>query len=160
MHDLTRGSIPKHLLALAAPIAIGMVFQTLYFLVDLYFVATLGEAAIAGVGAAGNLQFAVMAMTQVLAVGPMALISHAAGRGDRDDANQIFNQSLALAVLSALLVLVLGYTLLDAFMGGLGADTATIAAGTDYLRAFLPGLALQFALVVMAAGLRGTGISA
>jgi Na+-driven multidrug efflux pump len=45
MQDLTRGSIPRHILKLAAPIAVGMVFQTLYYLVDLYFVARLGDAA-------------------------------------------------------------------------------------------------------------------
>jgi hypothetical protein len=37
--DLTPGPIPGHLLTMAAPIAAGMLAQTLYFLVDLYFVA-------------------------------------------------------------------------------------------------------------------------
>ena len=65
MQDLTQGSVFRHLLKLAAPIAIGMLFQTLYVLVDLYFVARLGDAAIAGVSTAGNLQFIIMALTQV-----------------------------------------------------------------------------------------------
>ena len=39
MGDLTQGPIPGHLLTMAAPIAAGMLAQTLYFLVDLYFVA-------------------------------------------------------------------------------------------------------------------------
>ncbi|MGD2116433.1 MAG: MATE family efflux transporter, partial [Acidobacteriota bacterium] len=95
MRDLTEGSIPKHLLRLAAPIAAGMMFQTLYYLVDLYFVSRLGEAAVAGVSTAGNLQFVVIALTQVLGVGTMTLIAHAVGRRDRDDANLVFNQSLA-----------------------------------------------------------------
>lgn len=63
--------------------AAGMIFQTLYYLVDLYFVARLGDAAVAGVSAAGNVQFIVMALTQVLGVGTMALIAHAVGRRDR-----------------------------------------------------------------------------
>src|SRR3546814_13703871 len=83
-----------------------MVFQTLYVLVDLYFVARLGDTAIAGVSAAGNAQFLVMALTQVLGVGTMALIAQAAGRKDRDDANRIFNQSLGLALGCALLTLI------------------------------------------------------
>ena len=57
-----------------------MVFQTLYFLVVLYFVGRLGKEAIAGVGIAGNLTFVVLAITQMLAVGTTTLISHAAGR--------------------------------------------------------------------------------
>lgn len=160
MRDLTEGSIPKHLVRLAAPIAAGMVFQTLYYLVDLYFVSRLGKAAIAGVSTAGNLQFVVIALTQVLGVGTMTLIAHAVGRRDRNDANLVFNQSLALAALCAVATLVGGYALIGPYMRGLGADAATVAAGSAYLRWFLPGLALQFALVSMGSALRGTGIQA
>lgn len=69
--------------------AIGMVFQTLYYLVDLFFVAQLGDTAIDGVSSAGNLQSLVMALTQVLGVGTMALLAHASGRKDRDEAKLI-----------------------------------------------------------------------
>jgi len=101
MHDLTQGSISKHIIQLAVPIAVGMLFQTLYFLVDLYFVARIGGAAIAGVGAAGNLTFVVMALTQVLGVGTVTLIAQAVGRKDHDDANLVFNQSLSIAAACA-----------------------------------------------------------
>ncbi|MFN0181589.1 MAG: MATE family efflux transporter [Gemmatimonadales bacterium] len=158
MKDLTQGSIPRHLLELAAPLAAGMVFQTLYYLVDLYFVARLGDAAIAGVSAAGNAQFIVMSLTQVLGVGSMALIAHAVGRRDFTDANLIFNQSLSLAALAAAATVAVGAALGGRYVASLGADPATIAAGRSYLAWFLPGLALQFALVVMGSALRGTGI--
>ncbi len=143
---------------MAVPIAAGMFFQTLYFLIDLYFVAGLGDAAIAGVGAAGNIMFIVLALTQVLGVGTTTLISHAAGRKDRADATLLLNQSLALAFCCALLTLVLGYGLAARYMGALGSNAATVAAGIGYLHWFLPSLALQFALVVMSSALRGTGI--
>jgi len=158
MKDLSEGSIAGHLVLMAVPIAIGMVFQTLYHLVDLYFVAKLGDAAIAGVSSAGNLQFLIMALTQVLGVGTGALIAQATGRKDRDDANLLFNQSLGLALLCALLTLGGGYALAGAFMNVFGADAATMEAGRTYLYWFLPGLGLQFALVSMGAALRGTGI--
>jgi len=158
MKDLTEGPIPAHLLRMAAPIAIGMVFQTLYYLVDLFFVAKLGDAAIAGLATAGNVQFLVMAITQVLGVGTMALIAHASGRKDRDDANLIFNQSLVLAALCAAVTLAGGYGLSGFYLGTLGADAETVAAGMSYLNWFIPGLALQFALVSMGSALRGTGI--
>ena len=86
MKDLTESSIVRNILHMALPIAAGMFFQTLYFLIDLYFVAGLGDAALAGVGAAGNVMFVVFAVTQVLGVGTVALISHAVGRKDRADA--------------------------------------------------------------------------
>ena len=114
---------------LSVPIAIGMLFQTLYVLIDLYFVAQLGESAIAGVGAAGNAQFLIMALTQVLGVGTMALIAQASGRKDREDANLIFNQSLLLAIVLALATLFGGYALTAVYMRSLAADAATVEAG-------------------------------
>jgi putative MATE family efflux protein len=135
-----------------------MLLQTLYFIVDLYFVARLGDAAIAGVSAAGNVMFVVFALTQTLGVGTVALVSHAVGRKDRDEANHVFNQSVALAAACALFTLVAGYGLADGYMRFFGADAATMDAGVRFLDTFIPGLALQFALVVMGSGLRGTGI--
>jgi len=159
MHDLTQGSITQHLIKMAVPIAVGMLFQTLYFLVDMYFVAHIGDAAIAGVSAAGNLTFVVMALTQVLGVGTVTLIAQAAGRKDHDDANLVFNQSLLIASLCAAVTVVGGFLSIGPYMRTLGADAATTAAGIDYLSWYLPGLALQFAVISMGSALRGTGIA-
>ena len=158
MKDLTQGSIVRNILAMAAPMAAGMIFQTLYFLVDLYFVAGLGDAAVAGVGAAGTLMFVIMALTQVLGVGAVALIAQAVGRRDQADANLVFNQSVLFAVACALATLIGGYALAGAYVASIAADAATQAQGVTYLYWFLPGLALGFAQVVMGSALRGTGI--
>lgn len=158
MKDLTQQSIVRNILAMAAPIAAGMLFQTLYFLVDLYFVASIGDAAVAGVGAAGTLMFVVMALTQVLGVGAVALIAQAVGRRDQQDANLVFNQSVLLAFVCAGATLVGGYALTGSYVASIAADAATQKAGSTYLYWFLPGLALGFAQVTMGSALRGTGI--
>lgn len=158
MKDLTKGSISSHLIAMAVPMAAGMIFQTLYFFVDLYFVAKLGDAAVAGVSTAGNAMFIIMALTQVLGVGTVALIAHAVGRKDQADANLIFNQSLLIAALCGALTLVFGYPGSVAYVRSIAADEPTVQAGVSYLYWFLPGMALQFAMVAMGSALRGTGI--
>lgn len=158
MRDLTQGPISGHLLAMAAPIAAGMLAQTLYFLIDLYFVARLGDTALAGVGAAGIAMFVVMALTQTLGVGAMALIAQAVGRKDSADADLVFNQSLSLAGFCTAGTLLGGYALTGWYMGIVGADETTMAAGATYLYWFLPGLALQYFNIVMMSGLRGTGV--
>jgi Na+-driven multidrug efflux pump len=155
---MTEGPISGHIMRMAVPIAVGMVFQTLYYMVDLYFVVQLGDTAIAGVSSAGNVQFLVMAITQILGVGTMALIAQASGKKDRDDTNLIFDQSLVLAAVCAAVTLVGGYGLGKWYVGTLGADAATVTAGITYLNWFLPGLALQFAMISMGSALRGTGI--
>lgn len=158
MKDLTQGSIAKHLMQMAAFIAAGMLVQTLYILIDLYFVSRLGREAIAGVGAAGNAAFIVLALTQILSIGTVTLIAQAAGRKDQADANLVFNQSMLLSALCGLAVIVGGYLASDAYLSSITADAATMAAGETYLHWYLPGLALQFAIVGMGSALRGTGI--
>jgi Na+-driven multidrug efflux pump len=141
MKDLTNGSIAGHLLWMAVPTGAGMLLQTLYFFVDLYFVAELGGAAVAGVSAAGNVTLIFFALTQVLGIGTVTLISHAIGRRDHQDANLIFNQSLLLAGLSGVVALIVGYTLSVPYLRLVAADEAMVIQGRDYLYWFLPGMA-------------------
>lgn len=157
-HDLTQGSISKHIVRMAIPMALGMIFQTLYVLVDLYFVAKLGDSAIAGVSAAGNVQFIVIALTQVLGVGTTVLIAHAVGRKDRIEGARAYRQSLLLAGITGAAVFVFAWTLAPVYVHAIAADEATYANGLIYLRWFSPALALQFALVSMASALRGAGV--
>src|SRR5437764_715178 len=158
MKDLTQGSITRALVAMAVPIAIGMLFQTLYLLVDLYFVARLGDAAIAGVSSAGTAGFVILALTQMLGVGTVALVSHAVGRKDQAEANLVFNQSVLLSAICGGLTLAAGFLVGGAYVRSVAADPAAAAAGVAYLYWYTPGLALQFALVAMGSALRGTGI--
>ncbi len=158
MKDLTQGSIVSHISVMAPQIFAGMILMMLCGLIDLYFVAGLGDAAIAGVGAAGNAGFLINAFTQILSVGAVSLISQAVGRKDRADANLVFNQSLGLAAVATLLTLIAGFMLARSYMRAIAADDAVIEAGTTYLIWFMPALALQFVVLVMGAALRGTGI--
>src|SRR6188508_3222526 len=105
MEDLTTGSINRHLLRTTSFMLVTMVFQTLYFLIDLYWVGRLGKEAVAGVGIAGNLTFIVLAISQMLGVGVTTLVSHAAGQKDHDRALLVFNQSQVLSLVVSLLFL-------------------------------------------------------
>jgi putative MATE family efflux protein len=158
MKDLTQGPVTRQLIAMAVPLAIGMLFQTLYLLVDMYFVARIGEAAIAGVGAAGTIMIVMMALTQMLGVGTVALVSHAVGRKDQAEANLIFNQSVLLSALCGVLTLATGWLFGGVYVRFMAADAATASAGTAFLYWYTPGLALQFAMVALGSALRGTGI--
>jgi putative MATE family efflux protein len=158
LRDLTTGSIGGHLLHLALPMAAAMLFQTAYFVVDLYFVAHLGAAAIAGVGAAGSLVFLVLALTQMIAAGTLALLSQAVGRKDQSEANLVFNQANGLGAVCFVAVSAGFFPLAGAYMRAVGASAATMHDGLLYLYAYIPGLALQFVLAAAGAALRATGV--
>src|SRR5262247_3936951 len=98
MQDLTTGSVSSHLLKTTSFMLVTMVFQTLYFLVDLYWVGSLGKEAVAAVALSGNLMFVVLGISQMLGVGATTLVSHAVGRHDKAQANLAANQAQVLSI--------------------------------------------------------------
>jgi putative MATE family efflux protein len=157
MQDLTKGSITRNLLQTTTFMLVGMVFQTLYFLIDLKFVGMLGKTAVAGVSLSGNLMFGVLALTQMLGVGTTALIAHATGRRDQGAARFIFNQSQVLALVVGLAFFVCMMAVRERFAHAQSADPETARLAGEYLAWFIPALALQFALIATASALRGIG---
>jgi putative MATE family efflux protein len=137
---------------------VSMVFQTLYVLVDLYWVGRLGTEAVAAVAISGNLLFVVLAVTQMLSVGTTTFISHAAGSKNRERALLIFNQSQVLAMVVGVIFLVVVMLLRPAYARRLSADAVTEQLVLDYLLWFIPAMGLQFGLVAMSSALRGIGL--
>src|SRR6478672_5888270 len=157
MKDLTQGSLHKHLASQASFMLVGMVFQSLYYLVDLYFVARVSSAAIAAVGLAGNLMMVTIALTQALTVGTTTLVAQSIGAKDFARARFVFNQSQVLATSAGLVFVGAMFLLRDRFAAGFAADPAVVRGLLDYLDWFLPAMAVQFLLVAMSAALRGAG---
>jgi len=158
MKDLTQGSVTKQLLHMSAFMAVSMVVQTLYLLLDMYWVGHLGKEAIAAVGVAGNLNMVVLALTQMLGVGTTALISQAAGRKDQPRAELVFNQSVMMSIFVGVLVGIVVFALMGRYTNSLSADAVTAKLARDYLIWFIPALMLQFPLVSLGSALRATGI--
>jgi len=157
MQDLTTGPITRHLLKTTSFMLVTMVFQTLYFLIDLYWVGRLGTESVAAVAIAGNLTFIVLALTQMLGVGTTTVVSHAVGRKDHGQALLLFNQSQVLAMLTGAAFLVVGMVLRWPYARAMGADPETARLAAEYLLWFIPAMGLQFALVAMGAALRAVG---
>jgi putative MATE family efflux protein len=158
MKNLTRGSIVRHLTVLAAPIALGTLVQTSLLYVEGYFVARLGQSALAGMSASSTAIIVAYAMTQVVSVSAVTLVSHAVGRDSRQEATRMFNQSLSLAMFGMAFTLLAGYGFAGMYMRFLGADRQTAVAGVTFLIWTIPAFALQFPLAAMGSALRGTGI--
>jgi putative MATE family efflux protein len=157
MNDLTTGSLTRHLLQTTSYMLVTMLFQTLYVLVDLYWVGRLGTEAVAAVGISGNLLFLVLAATQMLGVGTTTLVAHAVGRRDRERANLVFNQAQVLSTVVGVVFLLLALATRKPYAEALSADAITRNLTDEYLLWFIPSQALTFLFVAMGAALRGTG---
>src|SRR5262245_2185508 len=157
MQDLTSGSISRHLFKTAGFMLVTMIFQTLYFLVDLYWVGRIGKEAVAAVGLCGNLMFVVLALTQMLAVGTTTVIAHAVGRKDGKRARHAFNQSLGISTLVGLGFFAVAMAARLPYARAFAADRMTAELAADYMLWFVPAMALQFGIGSMSAALRGSG---
>src|SRR5437763_8055396 len=157
MEDLTTGPLTRHLLKTTSFMLVTMIFQTLYFLIDLYWVGRLGTRAVAAVGIAGNFTFIVFALTQMLGVGTTTVVSHAVGRKNRDDAQLMFNQAQVLAIVTGIAFLILGMLARVPYTRAMSADAETATLAAQYLLWFIPAMALQFLMVAAGAALRAIG---
>ncbi len=157
MQDLTTGSISRHVLKTTSFMLVTMIFQTLYFLVDLYWIGRLGREAVAAVSIAGNLTFIVLALSQMLGVGTTTLVSHAVGQKDKARALLVFNQAQLLSMVSGVVFVAAGFALRPWYVGALAADGETARLASAFLGWFIPAMGLQFGLVALASALRGTG---
>src|SRR4051812_22323479 len=158
MRDLTQGAIWRHLVGMALFIGVGLIVNTLYMLIDLYFVSQLGKEAVAGVASAGSAMYIAMSIAQLVGVGSLSLISHAVGRKDQADAQLVFEQALSLGLLIAVIFLVVGYAGGGWAVSQIASDEATAHAARIYLFWFLPALACMFVNAAMGSALRASGV--
>lgn len=157
MEDLTTGPLTRHLLKTTSFMLVTMIFQTLYFLIDLYWVGRLGTHAVAAVGIAGNFTFIVLALTQMLGVGTTTVVSHAVGRKNHEEAQRMFNQAQVLAVVTGIAFLIVGMLVRLPYTRAMSADPETATLAAQYLLWFIPAMALQFLMVAAGAALRAVG---
>src|SRR5690606_29524609 len=92
---------------LAWPVLINIGSHTLFSVVDLYWVHTLGTKAVAAVALDGNIIFCMFALTQVMYIGTLAMVSRRIGANQLEGFNgaaDISTQGFQLSVLLGLLV--------------------------------------------------------
>ena len=143
---------------MAAPVAVSMLAQIAYQLINLYFVTRIGAEVTAGVNAAGNIVFIVSAMVQVISAGTAVLISHRVGGRDFTDANLLFNQSIALSIACAAVISAMVVILTPPYMDAVSSNVAVTDAGVSYIVWVTPGYALLFPMMALSATLRGAGV--
>jgi len=146
-HDLTAGSIPGHFRKLAVPAAIGMVFSTLYNVVDVYFAGTLGTEAQAGMAIAFQAFFVLIAAGIGLGAAMAALVGSAVGRNDLTAARKIAAQGISYGIIATLVMVVLELFLGPQLLIVISAPGAYRTAAIAYLMFLLlaaPGFVFAF----------------
>jgi putative MATE family efflux protein len=130
--DLTTGSIPGHFRAMAVPTAIGMVFTTLYNVVDVYYAGMLSTEAQAGLAISFQVFFVLIAVGFGLSSALGALVGNALGAKSADE-TLIASQGLGFAVIVSVLGMVLGLMFAPALIALISEPGAYREAANRYL---------------------------
>jgi putative MATE family efflux protein len=150
-HDLTTGSLALHYRKLAVPAAIGMVFSTLYNVVDVFFAGFIGTDAQAGLAISSQAFFIFVTVGFGLSAAMTALVGNAIGRKDDDEASRIALQGVSFAGLSAIILLFAAFAFAPGLLTLISTDGAYRDAGLRYMMILI----LSLPSFVIAYGLNG-----
>ena len=145
--DLTKGPMALHFRRLAIPAALGMLFATLYNVVDVYYAGKLSTDAQAGLAIGYQAFFILMALGFGLSSALSALVSNAKGSGETSQVRQYISQGLTFAVILTLLSMIVGWFIGPTLIGIVSEPGAYRNAGLGYfgwLIFALPGFLIAY----------------
>ena len=131
--DWTKGSIARNLLGLSWPIIIS---ESLYLvlILDMFWVAKLGAAAMAGMGIARIVGFLMMSGRWGLIVGTKAMVARLVGAGDTKAANHTAIQAFVVCTIYVVVVGAIGIVLAEPILKLFGMDAEVVRQGVAYMR--------------------------
>ncbi|HVX89124.1 MAG TPA: MATE family efflux transporter, partial [Gemmatimonadales bacterium] len=159
-HDYTTEVLGRAILLLAIPMVIEMAMESIFAVVDVFFVAHLGASAIATVGLTEGYLSIVYTLAMGLGIGVTATVARRTGEGDHDGAAHSAAQGIWLAALFAVGLGVVGAIWAPDLLRMMGAQEDVIAVGTRYARIMLGGNIVVLLLFVINAAFRGVGDAA
>jgi len=155
--DYTRGSLRSALMLLAIPMVLEMLTESLFAVVDIYFVSSLGAYAVASVGLTEAIITLVYAIAIGLSIAITAMVARRIGAGDVPGANRVAAQAMWVGMFISALIGGSGILFGADILRLMGASTDVIADGTPYTRVLLGGSATIMYLFLLNAIFRGAG---
>lgn len=158
--DYTAGTIGRAIFLLAIPMVVEMSMESIFAIVDVFFVARLGAAAIATVGLTESLMIVIYTIAFGLSIGASATVARRIGEKDGDSAARAAVQVMLLGLFLSAILCVVGAVWAPELLALMGADAEVLAQGTMYARVTLGGSATAFLLFLVNAVFRGAGDAA
>ncbi len=158
--DFTTGSIGLAIFLLAVPMILEMLMESVFAVVDIYFVGHLGADAVAIVGLTESMLAIIYAVAIGLSIGAMATIARRTGERDTEGAAKSAAHAIYLGVGVSVLMSVAGIVFAPTFLALLGAEQQVIDEGTAFTRIMLGGNFVIVFLFLLNAIFRGAGDAA
>src|SRR5438445_11518196 len=140
-HDYTDGPIGRAIFLLAVPMVLETVLESVFAVVDVFFVSRLGADAVATVGLTESMMVLIYTLAMGLGIGATATVARRIGEKDPDGASHAAAQAVLLALLLSLLLGATGIFAAPALLRGMGAS-AGVLANANFTRIMLGGNAV------------------
>jgi putative MATE family efflux protein len=158
--DFTEGSLRRAIVLLAIPMVLEMVMESLFAIVDVFWVARLGSDSMATVGLTESILMLVYCGAMGLSMAATAMVARRIGEKDSEGAAVAAVQALVIGIVSSVVIAILGGALAPVLLQIMGASPEVIAAGRSYA-AVMMGSSVAIVLLFLNNGVfRGAGDAA
>ena len=157
--DYTQGSLRRAVFLLAIPMMMEMMLESVFALVDLYFVGHLPNSsqAIQTVGLTESVLTIIYSLAIGISMAATALVARRIGEKNPDGAARAGMQAIWLSVFITILISIAGVIYADDILRIMGAEPGTIEAGTSYTRIMMGGSLVIMLLFMINGIFRGAG---
>lgn len=158
--DYTKGSIPRSVFLLAIPMILELSLESVFALVDIYFVSKLGQNAIATVGLTESVITIIYSISIGLSTAATAIVARRIGEKNPEAAAHAGAQSLIIALIVTIVVSIAGVVFAPDILSLMGASSEVVAEGAVFTRIMFGGSAAIILLFLINGIFRGAGDAA
>lgn len=155
--DYTRGSVRRAIFMLAIPMILEMCMESVFAVVDAFFVGKLGEHALATVGLTESVLTIVYSIAIGLSMAATAMVARRIGEKNPEAASRAGMQALLISLGSVVLISLTGIFFAEDILRLMGATASTIAEGAVYTRIMMGGSIVIILLFLINGIFRGAG---
>lgn len=159
-HDYTKGSIREAIVLLAIPMILELSFESIFAVVDIFFVAKLGSGATQTVGLTESVITIVYSLAIGLSTAATAMVARRIGEKNPEAAAHAGMQSLIMAIIATIVVSIAGIIFAPDILRLMGATPAVVKEGTVFTRIMLGGSVVIILLFLINGIFRGAGNAA
>lgn len=155
--DFTTGSIRRAVLLLAVPMMLEMCLESVFALVDIYFVGHLGKHATSVVGLTESMITIIYSLAIGMSMAATAMVARRIGEKNPEAASRAGMQAMNIAIVTTLVVSVPGFIYSDKLLQWMGADPEAVVMGRPYTRIIIGGSMVIMLLFMLNGIFRGAG---
>jgi putative MATE family efflux protein len=159
-YDYTRGSIRHAIILLAIPMILELSLESVFAVVDMFFVGRLGENAIATVGLTESVAAVVYSMAIGLSAAATAMVARRTGEKNEEEASHAGAQTIVLSLLISIVISILGVVFAPDILRIMGAKADVVRDGAIFTRILLGGSSVIVMIFLINGIFRGAGNAA